>query len=129
MHGSKQDLPVVLSTPEATSRQTEWGDLNVAIESFAAGVDPTPLFQGLPNDCCQCPHWGYVIKGKIRVKYADREETIVAGDAYYLAPGHIPMIEEDTEVVEFSPKGSYQETMQVVASNLDVRQLNFSKSP
>ena len=32
--------------------------------SFLADMDPTPMFQGLPDDRCQCPHWGYVIKGK-----------------------------------------------------------------
>lgn len=41
---------------------------------------------------------------------ADHEEVIQAGDAYYLAHGHIPVIEEDAEIVEFSPLGEYQKT-------------------
>jgi len=41
-----------------------------------------------------------------------------AGDAYYAPPGHIPVIEADTEVVEFSPTGEYAKTMEVVARNL-----------
>ena len=27
------------------------------------GADFTPLFEGLPGDLCQCPHWGYVARG------------------------------------------------------------------
>jgi hypothetical protein len=40
----------------------------------------------------------------MRVKYADHEEVITAGEAYYLEPGHLPVMEEDCEMVEFSPK-------------------------
>jgi hypothetical protein len=54
----------------------------------------------------------------MRVKYANREEVMVAGDAYYLAPGHIAVCEEDGEVVEFSPQGEYQRTMEVVFRNM-----------
>jgi hypothetical protein len=28
-----------------------------------------------------------------------------------LSPGHIPVVEEDLEVIEFSPLGEYQKTM------------------
>ena len=39
-----------------------------------AGVDFTPLLKGLHNDHCQCPHWGYVLKGSITVRYEDGHE-------------------------------------------------------
>jgi hypothetical protein len=41
-----------------------------------------------------------------------------AGDAYYMPPGHVPIFDEDSEVVEFSPKGEYQAMLEVVARNL-----------
>ncbi|MBI2304515.1 MAG: cupin domain-containing protein [Chloroflexi bacterium] len=107
-----------METPEFTSRLVEWGDMSVDFESIRAPMDTTELFKGLPDDRCQCPHWGYVFKGKFRVKYADREEVVRAGDAYYLAPGHIPVVEEDTELVEFSPKGLFQQTMEAVGRNM-----------
>ncbi len=44
---------------------------------FPAGTVVAPLFQGLPDDRCQCPHWGYVIKGELRYRFASHE---VAGD-------------------------------------------------
>jgi len=78
----------------------------------------TPLFKGLPDDRCQSPHWGYVKRGQVTFRFADRDEVYVAGDAYYAPPGHIPVIEADTEVVEFSPTGEYAKTMEVVARNL-----------
>jgi len=118
MRGSKQDLPVVFEAGPMSSRQAEWGGMNVALETAPAGADATPLFKGLPDDRCQCPHWGYVIRGKMRVKYADHEEVMVAGDAYYLAPGHIALCEEDGEIVEFSPQGEYQRTMEVAFRNM-----------
>jgi mannose-6-phosphate isomerase-like protein (cupin superfamily) len=44
-----------------------------------------------------------VLNGRVVVRYADREETLEAGDAFYMAPGHAPEAEEGTELVQFSP--------------------------
>ncbi|HEY8602676.1 MAG TPA: hypothetical protein VIL85_29930 [Thermomicrobiales bacterium] len=118
MRGSKQDLPVVFEAGPMSTRQAEWGGMNVAIETAPTGADSTPLLKGLPDDRCQCPHWGYVISGKMRVKYADREELMVAGDAYYLAPGHSVFCEEAGSIVEFSPQDQYQQTMEVMFRNM-----------
>ena len=111
MHAGRDALPVGSDTPGYLSRQAEWGDFNVAFETIAGGLDATQPFSALPDGRCQCPHWGYVIKGRLRIKYADREETISAGEAYYMEPGHVPVIEEDVELIEFSPRAQYQETM------------------
>ena len=111
MRATKTDLPVAMEMPGFSSRQTEWGDLNVAFEAIAGGMDATEMFAKLPGGRCQCPHWGYVTKGRFRVRYADHDDVISAGEAYYLPPGHIPVVEEDLEVIEFSPLGEYQKTM------------------
>jgi len=63
-----------------------------------------------------------VSKGRLRIKYADRDEILKAGDIYYMAPGHIPVIEEDCELAEFSPAGEYQKTMECVAANMAAHQ-------
>lgn len=122
MRGSHKDLPTVAEGQGFVSRQAEWGEMNVAIENVPGGLDTEPFFKGLPDNRCQCPHWGYIVKGRIRVRYPDREEVLEAGDAYYMEPGHLPLIEEDTEVVEFSPKGEYQKTMEVVERNMAAMQ-------
>jgi hypothetical protein len=97
---------------------TEWGEMNVALETFPAGTDTAPIFVGLPDDRCQSPHWGYVLKGRVRVRYSDRDEVLETGDAFYMEPGHTTIFEEDTEVVEFSPRGEYQKTLEVAQRNV-----------
>ena len=66
------------------------GGYSVCFESHTADADLADLFRGLPDDRCQLPRWGYVIKGKVAFRLADREETYEAGDAYYVPPGHTP---------------------------------------
>jgi len=97
-------------------RSVEWGELRIDVAKPPPG-DLAPLLKGLPDDRCQCPHWGYLISGKIVVRYADHEETIEAGEAYYAAPGHTPVLAAGTEVIEFSPTAQLQATMEVVGRN------------
>ena len=90
----------------------------VGFETYTADADISELFKGLPDDRCQCPHWGTVLKGKLIYKYADSEDVITTGEAYYAKPGHTPMIFAGTEVVEFSPTDKLKETMEVVMKNV-----------
>src|SRR3954470_253515 len=99
-------------------RYEELGGYVVGFESFREQADATPLFRGLPDDRCQSRHWGYVERGSVTFRYADHEETYSAGDAYYAPPGHIPVIEAGTDIVEFSPTEPYGQTMAAVARNL-----------
>ncbi len=122
MHGSKDEMPTAVDSGGVVIRLTEWGEMNVALQTFPIGLDTAPIFKGLPDDRCQTPHWGYVLSGRVRVRYADREEIIEAGDAYYLAPGHTTRFEEDTELVEFSPQGEYQKTLEVAQRNVAAMQ-------
>lgn len=122
MRGSREDLPATLETDEAVVREAEWADIHVGFETYNEDFDLAPLLKGLPDDMCQCPHYGYVLKGRMRVNYVDREEKIKAGDAYYLTPGHAPIMEAGTEIVEFSPKDEYQKTMEVAERNLAAMQ-------
>ena len=94
------------------------GGYTVGFESYLEDSDPAELFKGLPDDRCQSPHWGYVVRGKVAFRYADREEVYEAGDAYYAPPGHTPVLFAGTEVVEFSPTEAFGETTEVVTENL-----------
>jgi len=71
--------------------------------TFRDDVDAAPLLHGLPDDRCNCPHWGYVFKGKVVFDVGGREEVYEAGDAFYLSHGHIPRAEPGTEYLQFSP--------------------------
>jgi hypothetical protein len=117
MRGSREDLPATIGSDEVIIQEAEWADIHVGFETYNEEFDLAPLLKGLPDDMCQCPHNGYVLKGRMRVAYADREEVVEAGDAYYLAPGHAPFMEAGTEIVEFSPKDEYRKTMEVAERN------------
>jgi hypothetical protein len=95
------------------------GGYTVAFETYTQDSDPGELFKGLPDDRCQSPHWGYVIKGKVTFKTADGEETFEGGDAYFVGPGHTPVLYAGTEVVEFSPTKELQQTVEVVMKNME----------
>jgi len=95
------------------------GGYTVAFETYTADADLTPFFKGLPDDRCQSPHWGYVIKGKVTFKSEGGEETFEAGDAYYAPPGHTPVLYAGTEIVEFSPTPELQQTLEVVTKNME----------
>lgn len=97
---------------------SELDGYTVGFETYTADSDMASLFKGLPDDRCQCPHWGTVLKGKLVYKYADGEDEINAGEAYYAKPGHTPMIFAGTEVMEFSPTDKLKETMEVVMKNV-----------
>ena len=118
MRGSREDLPATMESDQVIVQEAEWGDIHVGFETYSEEFDLTPLLRGLPDDMCQCPHYGHVLKGRMRVRYADREEVVAAGDAYYIGPGHSPSMEAGTELVEFSPKDEYQKTMEVAERNL-----------
>jgi hypothetical protein len=91
----------------------------VGFETYTQDADLSPLFKGLPNDECQCEHMGYVIKGKLAFRSADTEEVFEGGDAYYVGPGHTPILYAGTEVVEFSPTEELDQTMKVVTKNME----------
>ena len=112
MRIAKQDIPVRIDAPGAIARQkTGFGDASgygtISGESFSlgAGTDITPLLQGLENDLCQSPHWGYVLQGALTVTYADgSSEALNGGDLFYWPPGHTVKVGEDAEVILFSPQ-------------------------
>jgi hypothetical protein len=95
------------------------GGYAVCFERHTADADLAPLFRGLPEDRAQLPRWGYVIEGRIGFRFADREETYEAGEAYYVGPDHTPVHYAGTEMVEFSPTEILNETIPVVLRNLD----------
>jgi hypothetical protein len=97
------------------------GGYSVCFESHTADGDLADLFRGLPGDRCQLSRWGYVIEGKVAFRLPDGEETYVAGDAYYLPPGHTPVHYAGAEIVEFSPTDALAQTIPVVLANLGAR--------
>ena len=104
-------------------RHGELEGYTVNFVTFREDIDHTPLMKGMPDDRCQCPHWGYVTKGRLTYRFADREEVFEAGDAFYLPPGHIPVgSKPGSEIVQFSPTVELRETVEVMMKNVQAMQ-------
>ncbi len=120
----RDDVPVRIEAPGAVARQqkefgdaTGYGKISGEFFSFGAGADITPLLHGLEGNLCQCPHWGYVVKGKMTTTFANGEfETAGEGDLFYWPPGHTVKAEQDSDIVLFSPQ---KEHCQVIDHILD----------
>jgi hypothetical protein len=119
---SKETASQVADLGVMESRSEQLEGYTVEFTTFREDADGTPVFKGLPDDRCQSPHWGYVVRGRLTFRYADHDEVYDAGDAYYAPPGHIPVVTADTEVVEFSPTEEYNRTLEVVGRNLAAAQ-------
>ena len=112
MRVAKDKVDVKMEIPGAVIRQRlDFGDASglgkISGECFtlAAGVDTTPLFQGLEGNHCHCPHWGYVLRGQITTTDAKGErETVKANDLFYWPPGHNVKVDADAEIIMFSPQ-------------------------
>jgi hypothetical protein len=105
---------------------TEWHQdvdgYTVNIVSFNVDVDATPLLKGLPNDSCHCPHWGYVLSGRLTFRYPDHEEVFEAGDAFYLPPGHVQLADAGSEYLQFSPVAELREVAEAMERNMAAMQ-------
>jgi hypothetical protein len=87
-----------------------WGGLAVDVNNAPKGTNFTPLLEGLENDHCQVPHWGYVVKGAVQIVYEDgSKETFKEGEAFYMKPGHTALVLEDLKLVSFSPEDGMHE--------------------
>ncbi len=120
MRIAKEDIPVRINAPGAVARQitnfgdaTGYGRISGEFFSLGAGTDISPLLKGLEGDLCQSPHWGYLLKGKLTVTYADgTREEIRSGDLFYWPPGHTVRVGEDAEVILFSPQDEHSKVIQ-----------------
>ena len=102
MQVPKEQVDVRMEIPGAVIRQRRdfgdasgYGKISAEYFTLSAGVDTTPLFKGLEGDLCQCPHWGYVLRGQITTTDARGErETVRANDLFYWPEGHNVKVDE-----------------------------------
>jgi hypothetical protein len=118
MHASKRDLPAEALDSTYVAHMADWPEYAAYFERISAGLDFGEYY-----DSCECPHLGYVFKGKLRFIYNDgSDEVVSAGEMYYIPPGHKFVVLEDAETVEFSPSKQYHEHMELVAQNMEAKQ-------
>ena len=117
---NKEDIQVTMEAPGTIMRaQSGLGGMTVAFNELPAGTDFTPLLEGLSNNSCHCPHWGYIFEGSIRLIYDDGSEEITkAGDVFYWKPGHTAIVEEDLKFMDFSPEKELGEVMDHIGKKM-----------
>ena len=112
MRVAKEAIDVKMQIPGAVIRQhkdfgdaTGLGKISGEYFTLSAGVDTTPLFQGLEGNLCQSPHWGFVLKGQLTTTDAGgMRESVRANDLFYWPPGHNVKVDADAEIIMFSPQ-------------------------
>jgi hypothetical protein len=116
MKYEQNSMPLMMEAPGMQWRVVkDFEGMAAAYGQLPAGADFTPMLKGLPDDLCQCPHWGYVIEGKLKVRYSDNSEEIIsAGSIFYLPPGHTALADVDTKFIDFSPVKEFWEVVQHV---------------
>jgi hypothetical protein len=119
---SKESVTEVKDFGVAVDRTADLGGYTVNFVSIRQDHDLAPMLSGLPGGRCQCPHWGYVLKGRVTVRYAGHEEVCEAGDAFYMPPGHAPAAEAGTEIIQISPSDQLQETEAAIARHMQQMQ-------
>ncbi len=120
MRVAREKVDVQMEIPGAVIRQrTGFGsvkgfdEISAELFTLAAGVDTTPLFVGLEGDLCQCPHWGFVLKGQLTTTDATgAKETVSANDLFYWPAGHNVKVDADAEIVMFSPQREHSHVIQ-----------------
>ena len=119
MRKSVTELDSELEVDEIHTKGEEWGGQLVRYVDLPPGADFTLLFKGLPDDRCQCAHWGYVVSGSIHVRYADGHQDLnLAGDLYYWPGGHTGRTDEGVVFVEFSPAEELRPVLEHVGARL-----------
>jgi hypothetical protein len=111
--------PLHVGSDGTRMAMSELGGMAAAYYHLPAGHDSRPLYRGLPNDMCPCRHWGYIVRGKLEMLTPTGSELLQAGQLFHLAPGHVGIVLEDTEMVEFTPIDEYRRKSEFIAARLD----------
>ncbi len=107
----RNDVPVAIADGDLEVRVQDEAGMMVGFVRLPAGADLRPATKGLPDDLCPCPHWGYMLKGHVRMHTLDGYQDFTAGSAFYWGPGHAPQALEDSEYVDFSPTHEFQKVL------------------
>ena len=116
----REDAPMAIEGDGLEFRKQELGGgMTAAFVRVPAGADLRPALIGLPDDLCQCPHWGYMLKGRLKMHTRDGEQIYEAGQAFYWAAGHAPEALEDCEYVDFSPTAEFAHVIRHISGQAE----------
>jgi hypothetical protein len=119
---SRGSAGTVADMGAAEDRGDELDGYAVTFVTIRQDADLAPMLRGLPDDKCQCPHWGYVFSGALTWRYADHDEVCQAGDAYYAPPGHTPSATAGSEFLQISPAAELRAVEAAIKKNMQAMQ-------
>jgi hypothetical protein len=118
-HTSQASAPIEADYGIVSERTAHLDGYTVNFVSFHADADHAPMLKGLKDDACQCPHWGHVLDGEFTVRYTSGEtERLIAGDVFYLSPGHVPFAAAGTKMIFISPQTELEQTEAAIRANM-----------
>jgi hypothetical protein len=120
MQVERDHVDIRMQVPGAVIRQRKdfgdasgYGPISGEYLTLTAGVDTTPLFQGLEDNLCQSPQWGFVLRGQLTTTDATgEEETVRADDLFYWPAGHNVRVDADAEIIMFSPQHEHSQVIE-----------------
>lgn len=109
-HMTMEQMKPIIEDKGTTIRMKDgWGGMAVLFNTIAADTgnktSEINLLEGLKDNSCQVPHWGYIVDGSLTLKYSDGKiEELKAGEVFYMRPGHVPISDNKLTIVDFSPE-------------------------
>jgi hypothetical protein len=114
---TRSDTPIAIEGDGVELRRQQLGGgMTAGFVRLPKGADLRPAVAGLPDDLCPCPHWGYLLAGRVRMHTREGHMDFTAGDAFYWGPGHAPEALEDSEYVDFSPTDEFDRVIDHITS-------------
>lgn len=110
----RESMAVAVQGDGVDVRVEDAGGMAIGMFRLPGGTDLRPLLEGLEGDLCQCPHWGYMLEGTLRMHTPDGPREYHAGQAFYWAPGHAPEAVDDVAYVDFSPAAELRAVLEHV---------------
>src|SRR5688572_32438297 len=72
----RHDVPVAIADGDVEVRVLDQAGMMVGFVRLPTGADLRPATKGLPDDLCPCPHWGYMLKGRVRMHTTDGHQDL-----------------------------------------------------
>ena len=117
MRAGRGELKVLLEGGGVSVRSVPLDGMLASLVELPAGADLSRMFEGLPDDLCPAPRWGYVLEGSIHVRQGDgSEETVQAGEVFHWPAGHTAWTTEDVRFFEVSPEREMVEVIDHINS-------------
>jgi hypothetical protein len=120
MHFKPEEVPLL--TPEGMQggcmRSIKTGEMEISFTWADGPSDSTSWYAGRPGSERSCDHYGCIISGRLRTRYADgTEETLGPGEIYYIPKGHVLIYVEATHHLEINPHRELGQLMDVNLRN------------